>query len=271
MLMPNCLRSERCTSATVTLSITCSSPSTVSRLMTSLVSLPQAAAWSGLGSTWALRGSVSAVRPARLVLAELTTSCWRCWLAGDELAGDVAGALGIDRRAHRCRSARRRCPPSPTWMLEPGTKRLQEIVERAQIGADRDLQQSGSAGPCVSKKKALVWPDLLGDQEHAVGRLHDGIDLLRVGDEHVLELEGKLHQHRLALTERDPLGDAGSCRVAGNAAAPIAATDHRCHALAVAAPATAAQRPSADDRQQQRRPSPSEIIRMVANLFAGPD
>ena len=45
MLMPNCLSSERCTSATVTLSITCSSPSTVSRLMTSLVSLPQAAAW----------------------------------------------------------------------------------------------------------------------------------------------------------------------------------------------------------------------------------
>ena len=57
-----------------------------------------------------------------------------------------------------------------------------------EVGADGDLERQDLL-PLVSKKKALVWPSLLGDQEHAVGGLHDGVDLVGVGDEHVLELE----------------------------------------------------------------------------------
>ena len=45
MFTPNCFSRLRCTSEIVTLSITCSSPSMLSRLMTSLLSPPQADAW----------------------------------------------------------------------------------------------------------------------------------------------------------------------------------------------------------------------------------
>ena len=105
MLMPNCLSSVRCTSATVTLSITCSSPSTVSRLMTSLVSLPQAAAWFWVWLLVGARGpaGLSGVDADDRARVGAATDGRRAdaLVGGDELAGDVGGALGVERRAHR--------------------------------------------------------------------------------------------------------------------------------------------------------------------------
>ena len=75
---------------------------------------------------------------------------------------------------------------------------LQHVVEALEVGADGESLSVRICCPLVSKKKALVWPSFLAIRKHAVRGLHDGVDLVGVGDEHVLELERKLHEQRLA-------------------------------------------------------------------------
>ena len=84
-------------------------------------------------------------------------------------------------------------PAISARMLEPGTNLFRMSSRPLRVGADGDLQQQDLLALGVEEEGVgLALP--LGDEEYAVRRLHDRVDLVGVGNEHVFELEGKLHQ-----------------------------------------------------------------------------
>ncbi len=85
-----------------------------------------------------------------------------------------------------------------------GNKAGQQLIERGEIGADGDLERQDLL-PVFVEEEGIRLPRLLGDQEHAVGRLHDGVEHAGIGDQNVLERHGKLHHDRAADAQIDPL------------------------------------------------------------------
>ena len=158
-LMPNCFRIARCTSATVTLSITCSSPSTVSRLMTSLVWLPHAAAccWvlasycSLEGAPWLATDTLVELAPPEVLLPSPTPP-----LAATNWQAISAARLessGVRTEPDKTAAL----PAISARMLDPGTKRF-SMSSRLLRSAPTAISSVRICCPLVSKKKALVWP-----------------------------------------------------------------------------------------------------------------
>ena len=102
-----------------------------------------------------------------------------------------------------------------------GNKAGQQLIERGEIGADGDLERQDLL-PVLVEEEGIRLPRLLGDEEHPVGRLHDGVEHARIGDQHVLQRNGKLHDDRATDAQIDPLRQR-KCRIGGNAQHGIAA------------------------------------------------
>ena len=159
-LMPNCLRIVRCTSATVTLSITCSSPSTVEQVddelfggfrcrRRGLLCVSVRRQWSrrpqrDLTQRWSMAPPV----------AWAPRLCWR------RRTGRRCARRAWRRAAcARCRSARRRCRPS-RGDVGAGHE-APETSSRPLRSAPTAISSVRICWPLVSKKKALVWPSRL--------------------------------------------------------------------------------------------------------------
>ena len=126
-LMPNCFSTVRCTSATVTFSMTCSSPSILRRLITNLVAPPQAVAAVGATCDWVW---ACAAKP---VLAEPETFVERIkpGTAGPVLAATAPLAATIWQAMSSARFesigvrtvplSTAALPAISTWIFDPGT------------------------------------------------------------------------------------------------------------------------------------------------------
>ena len=157
--------------------------------MTSLVSLPQAAAWSWvLASYCGLEGDVVLVTERLVELAPPEAGRADALVGGDELAGDVGGALGVERRAH---GAAQHDGAAGHLGLDVGAghEALAGCASRPLRSAPTSISSGQDLLALGVEEEGVGLAELLGDQEHAVGRLHDGVDLVGIGDEHVLELE----------------------------------------------------------------------------------
>ena len=178
--------------------------------MTSLLSLPQAAAWFCVllpRTVRALRGRCAVGsrdcwcgrpgrRPGRAGPTSLLAATnWQAMSAARLASSGVRTRAGQDGGAAghlRLDVGARHEPP-------------QDAVEPLDVGADGDFHQQDLLAPGV-EEEGVGLAFALGDQEYAVGGLHDGVDLVGGGgDDHVLELEGKLQEDRLAEPERYPL------------------------------------------------------------------
>ena len=105
--------------------------------------------------------------------------------------------------------------------FEPGMRRVKSVVERRQVGADGNLEREDLL-PVLVEEEGVGLTGFLGDQEHPVGGLHDGVEHGRVGNEDVLQRHGKLHHDRAADAQVEPLRQR-ECRVGRNAQHGIAA------------------------------------------------
>ena len=140
-------------------------------------------------------------------------------LACGELRGDLRGAVGIDGRAHRA-GQHDGAAGDLAVHVRARNEAGQQLIERRQVGADRDLERQDLLAVLV-EEEGVGLAGLLGDQEHPVGGLHDGVEHARVGDQHVLQRDGELHDDRATDAEVDPLRQRER-RIAGNAQHRIA-------------------------------------------------
>ena len=82
-------------------------------------------------------------------------------------------------------------------MAAPGMSRF-SIASRPAVSRSTKSSSVANCSPLASKKKAFDLADAPGEQEHAVGAQHHGVDRLRVRHHDVAHVARELDEHRLA-------------------------------------------------------------------------
>ena len=145
-----------------------------------------------------------------LELMMLPTSALR----GRELPGDLRGSVRIDRRAHGAGQDEGAAGDLAAH-VRAGDEARDEGVERRKVGADGDLEREDLLSVLV-EEECVGLPGALGDEKHAVGRLHDRVEHRRIGDQNVLQRDWKLHDERAADAKVNSLRKRECC-IAGDA------------------------------------------------------
>ena len=131
-------------------------------------------------------------------------------------------ALGIERRAHASRSghgAAGHLGPG-CWSPASGASGCRRARSRS---APTEISSVRICWPLVSKKKALVWPSFLAIRKTRLEACTTASTVVGIGDQHVLQLERKLHQQRLAACRARRAWPWGNRPRAGILSAPNAA------------------------------------------------
>ncbi len=92
---------------------------------------------------------------------------------------------------------------------------MQDVAEPLEVGPDVDFHQQDLLAAGV-EEEGVGLAFALGDEEHPVGGLNNGIDLVGCRDDNVLQLEGTLNQDRLADSEAHAPNE-GIVGIGGNA------------------------------------------------------